>query len=757
MKIRFLIIACITFCFCAPSLMKAQDNGFIPADAYTSFTDKQGFVWIGTKNGLQRFDGYNFETFRADRNHPDLLRSNDVMCIAENTAQNELWIGTKKGAYILSKEDFSIRDLKILGKGIDKDELADKRINYIFTDSKGNLWVSYRNNIFHLDPDANLIKSYTTQWNGTNRSSMMICEDSEGNFWTNLWNGGLCRLEKDSNVFEPCQWKDPDYPETIAFDPKKRQVTAVTANSGKTYRYNIKGQLLTEAEQKDAERTVNPSVTDEPHHLPPLPIKEQTLCTTSGKNGAVYIGTTRHLYRYRQQGQQLDTVVTDAGKIHDIYVSMKGKVYFVSNENGVCTVENGKMRHLAESRSFSSITVEGDSCLWVASNFGNVYKMRLQASHQLEDDTIAGNMNGDKVLKVRADNKGRLWILSAKQVKEYNTKTNGCRITPAQQMKIGDLTDFSLVKGGILIEGTEGETHLKETESLGKDKGIQRICVAAYTLDGEHALTVSDTLELNAASKTLSIFLTAFIYDNPQDITFSYSTDQEEWVNLEKGANTISFNSIPFGTTDLQVRARDAYGQWSDTFKVLTIKHPRPWYAYLWVLALAILAVAAFFFYKTRKQREKARFAERIRKYEAEKDELTKKLQEAERKAQEMGYEQQDTEKEFGQLSSADQILIDKAKTFVVNNLSNVEYGVDELSSDLCMSRNNLYRKLRAIIEKSPTDFIRDIRLEHAAMLLTTSNYSVNEISDLTGFSYPSYFTKCFKDKYGKSPKEFRN
>ena len=90
MKIRFLIIVCITFCFCAPSLMKAQDNGFIPADAYTSFTDKQGYVWIGTKNGLQRFDGYNFETFRADRNHPDLLRSNDVMCIAENTAKNEL-------------------------------------------------------------------------------------------------------------------------------------------------------------------------------------------------------------------------------------------------------------------------------------------------------------------------------------------------------------------------------------------------------------------------------------------------------------------------------------------------------------------------------------------------------------------------------------------------------------------------------------------------------------------------------------------
>ena len=757
MKIRFLIIACITFCFCAPSLMKAQDNGFIPADAYTSFTDKQGYVWIGTKNGLQRFDGYNFETFRADRNHPDLLRSNDVMCIAENTAKNELWIGTKKGAYILSKADFSIRDLKILGKGIDKDELADKRINYIFTDSKGNLWVSYRNNIFHLDPDANLIKSYTTQWNGTNRSSMMICEDSEGNFWTNLWNGGLCRLEKGSNVFEPCQWKDPDYPETIAFDQKKRQVTAVTANSGKTYRYNIKGQLLTGAEQKKAEPTVNLSVTDEPHHLPPLPIKEQTLCTTSGKNGEVYIGTTRHLYRYRQQGQQLDTVVTDAGKIHDIYVSKKGKVYFVSNENGVCTVENGKMRHLAESRSFSSITADGDSCLWIASKFGNVYQMTMNPPFELKDDTIAGNLNGDEVLKVRADNKGRLWILSAGIVKEYNTKTKGCRIATTQQLKTGTFTDFFLENDGIRIIGTEGETRLKETESLGKDKGIRNICVSAYTIDGQHFLTTANELPIDSKCKALTLFLTAFVFDTPADITFSYRIDNGEWVDMEKGDNSISFSQIPYGNSNVQVKARDAYGQWSDTFNVITISHPRPWYSHLWIPALIAILAGGLWAYHKRKRIQKQQLADRIRKYEAEKDELTLKLQEAERKAEEMGYEKEDTDSEYAALSAADRQLMEKAKGFVTNNLTNVEYGVDELSSDLCMSRNNLYRKMKAIIGKSPTDFIRDIRLEHAAMLLSTSSYSVNEISDLTGFSYPSYFTKCFKDKYGKSPKEYRN
>ena len=586
---------------------------------------------------------------------------------------------------------------------------------------------------------------------------MMICEDSEGNFWTNLWNGGLCRLEKGSNVFEPCQWKDPDYPETIAFDPKKRQVTTVTANSGKTYRYNIKGQLLTGAEQKKAEPTVNLSVTDEPHHLPPLPIKEQTLCTTSGKNGEVYIGTTRHLYRYRQQGQQLDTVVTDAGKIHDIYVSKKGKVYFVSNENGVCTVENGKMRHLAESRSFSSITADGDSCLWIASKFGNVYQMTMNPPFELKDDTIAGNLNGDEVLKVRADNKGRLWILSAGIVKEYNTKTQGCRIATTQQLKTGTFTDFFLENDGIRIIGTEGETRLKETESLGKDKGIKSICVSAYTIDGQHFLTTANELPIDSKCKALTLFLTAFVFDTPADITFSYRIDNGEWVDMEKGDNSISFSQIPYGNSNVQVKARDAYGQWSDTFNVITISHPRPWYSHLWIPALIAILAGGLWAYHKRKRIQKQQLADRIRKYEAEKDELTLKLQEAERKAEEMGYEKEDTDSEYAALSAADRQLMEKAKGFVTNNLTNVEYGVDELSSDLCMSRNNLYRKMKSIIGKSPTDFIRDIRLEHAAMLLSTSSYSVNEISDLTGFSYPSYFTKCFKDKYGKSPKEYRN
>jgi AraC-like DNA-binding protein len=120
-----------------------------------------------------------------------------------------------------------------------------------------------------------------------------------------------------------------------------------------------------------------------------------------------------------------------------------------------------------------------------------------------------------------------------------------------------------------------------------------------------------------------------------------------------------------------------------------------------------------------------------------------------------MGYKESNPSENYTSLSFQDKDFVDRCQNLVEKNLSNIEYGVDSLSQDMYMSRMNLYRKLREITGKTPTEFIRDIRLVHSLMLLQTTSYSINEISDLVGFSYPSYFTKCFKDKYKKSPKSF--
>ncbi len=100
--------------------------------------------------------------------------------------------------------------------------------------------------------------------------------------------------------------------------------------------------------------------------------------------------------------------------------------------------------------------------------------------------------------------------------------------------------------------------------------------------------------------------------------------------------------------------------------------------------------------------------------------------------------------------------LIAKARILVEKHLQDGEYGVEQLAAELCMERTGLYKKLTALTGTTPVAFIRQIRLRNAALLLKEGHLTVNEIAEKTGFSSPSYFTKCFKKQYGVLPSEFK-
>ena len=99
--------------------------------------------------------------------------------------------------------------------------------------------------------------------------------------------------------------------------------------------------------------------------------------------------------------------------------------------------------------------------------------------------------------------------------------------------------------------------------------------------------------------------------------------------------------------------------------------------------------------------------------------------------------------------------LILQVRALIEQHLEDGEYGVEQLAQDLCMERTGLYKKLTALIDTTPVAFIRSIRLHRAAALLQEGKLSVNEIADRTGFSSPSYFTKCFKKEFGVLPSEY--
>ena len=100
--------------------------------------------------------------------------------------------------------------------------------------------------------------------------------------------------------------------------------------------------------------------------------------------------------------------------------------------------------------------------------------------------------------------------------------------------------------------------------------------------------------------------------------------------------------------------------------------------------------------------------------------------------------------------------LILQVCTLVEQHLEDGEYGVEQLAQDLCMERTGPYKKLTALTDTTPVAFIRSIRLHRAAALLQEGKFTVNEIAERTGFSSPSYFTKCFKKEFGVLPSEYR-
>ena len=103
-----------------------------------------------------------------------------------------------------------------------------------------------------------------------------------------------------------------------------------------------------------------------------------------------------------------------------------------------------------------------------------------------------------------------------------------------------------------------------------------------------------------------------------------------------------------------------------------------------------------------------------------------------------------------------EQKFITNLNSLIHDNLANSNFSVENLAESLNVSRVQLYRKVKAIMGISVSDYISSIRLNKAKSLLETTKLSVSEIAYETGFSSPNYFSTAFKSHYGVSPGAFR-
>ena len=151
--------------------------------------DQKGFIWIGTDDGLNRFDGYDIKVYRNDLNNKNSISENIIWAICEDHS-GYLWIGTKTGGL----NRYNPKTDKFEKWNISTKDAAEINITFIYEDSKMDIWIgTYKNGLFRLNRKNNTIDHWQNYPGKekilTDNFVTSIVEDQFSNIWVGTYNG----------------------------------------------------------------------------------------------------------------------------------------------------------------------------------------------------------------------------------------------------------------------------------------------------------------------------------------------------------------------------------------------------------------------------------------------------------------------------------------------------------------------------------------------------------------------------------------
>lgn len=203
-KIITVIICLLLFTYSNAQEIKfkhlSTEDGLSQSVINCMLEDSYGFLWFGTQNGLNRFDGYNFKIFRHDSNNPNTLSDNNIWSIFEDDS-GRIWIGTQEG--ILNSFDPRTEQFnKFLLDETSK--VSGNSITVIYQNGSNKLWIgTYKDGLFQFDIFSGKTKHWSNATDNPNSLSnnfvTSIFEDSKKNIWIGT-HSGLCLFKyNDSN------------------------------------------------------------------------------------------------------------------------------------------------------------------------------------------------------------------------------------------------------------------------------------------------------------------------------------------------------------------------------------------------------------------------------------------------------------------------------------------------------------------------------------------------------------------------------
>lgn len=165
------------------------DNGLSGSQVYSLLQDRTGFIWIGTDNGLNRFDGKEFKVYNNQPNNNNSVSDNSIWTLFEDP-EGIIWIGTKQG--VLNR--FDPRTEKFTKINLSSNISSEIGITSIIKDKQGSIWIgTYSNGLYRYQPSTGKI----TNWNGivnsendiSNKYITSILQDKAGFIWISTYYG----------------------------------------------------------------------------------------------------------------------------------------------------------------------------------------------------------------------------------------------------------------------------------------------------------------------------------------------------------------------------------------------------------------------------------------------------------------------------------------------------------------------------------------------------------------------------------------
>jgi two-component system sensor histidine kinase ChiS len=105
-------------------------------------------------------------------------------------------------------------------------------------------------------------------------------------------------------------------------------------------------------------------------------------------------------------------------------------------------------------------------------------------------------------------------------------------------------------------------------------------------------------------------------------------------------------------------------------------------------------------------------------------------------------------------LSTVDENFMNRILGVIEEHISEEEFSIENIATEAAMSRTQIYRKIKALTGKSPSVYLRSLRLSKAKQMIKRGEGTISEISYRVGFSSPAYFSRCFREEFGNSPSE---